>query len=63
MDRGMVDEIAKANPRVSTNALERSRQAAEQLALVGIELGGYRILPELGGMSPMPRSAFDQRSR
>ena len=62
MDTNAVNEIAKANRSVNAGALERSRRAAEQLALVGIELGGYRISPELGGSSPMPPSAFEQRS-
>lgn len=62
MDRRMVDQIARANSGVDASALERSQQAAEQLALVGIKLGGYRISPELGGTSPMPRCAFEQRS-
>ena len=62
MDADMVDEIAKVDRSVNAGALERSRRAAEQLAQAGIELGGYRISPELGGTSSMPPSAFEQRS-
>lgn len=62
MDADEAKEIAKANPSVNADALERSRRAAEQLAQAGIKLGGYRISPELGGTSPMPPGTFEQRS-
>lgn len=59
----VVEEMAKANSKVERDALRRSRQAAEQLAEVGIELGGYRLSPELGDMQSVPPGAFDQKLR
>ncbi len=59
----VAEEMAKTNSRVDLDALKRSRQAAEQLAAVGIELGGYRITPKLDNMqSPYP-GAYDQKLR
>ncbi|MXW95337.1 MAG: hypothetical protein F4110_07455 [Acidimicrobiaceae bacterium] len=49
MNREQIDRIAKANPAVDPTALERSRQAVKQLADAGIKLGGYRLMPALGG--------------
>ncbi len=34
---------------IDRTAIERSRQAARQLADVGIKLGGYKLEPPLGG--------------
>jgi len=49
MDQNQLDEIIKINPNIDPTAIERSRQAAKQLADAGIKLGGYRLLPALGG--------------
>ena len=46
------DQLAKIlgeNPKIDRTAIERSRQAAKQLADVGVKLGGYRLEPALGG--------------
>ncbi len=42
-------KILKENPKIDPTAIERSRQAAKQLADVGLKLGGYRLKPALGG--------------
>lgn len=42
-------QILKKNPGIDRTALERSRQAAKQLAEVGVAVGGYRLDPPLGG--------------
>ncbi len=42
-------EILEENPKIDRTAIERSRQAAKQLADVGVKLGGYRLAPALGG--------------
>lgn len=42
-------ELLKKNPGIDQTALDRSLQAAEQLADIGIKLGGYRLSPALGG--------------
>ena len=60
---GGVEEMAKTNSRVDLDTLERSRQAAEQLAAVGIELGGYRITPKLDSTQSSYPKAYDQRLR
>ena len=62
-DLSVFEEMAKANSRVDWDTLRRSRQAAEQLAEVGIELGGYRLSPELGDMQSVPPGVFDQKLR
>lgn len=49
MERQHVKEILSANRRVDKKAIERCDQAAKQLADAGIELGGYRLGPALGG--------------
>ena len=59
-DVGVFEEMAKANSRVDWDALRRSLQAAEQLAEVGIELGGYHLSPALGDMQSVPPGTFDQ---
>ena len=41
--------ILKRNPNIDRTAIDRSRQAVKQLADVGIEVGGYRLTPALGG--------------
>ena len=50
MDQEHFDEIIRDNPNVDPTAIERSRQAAKQLADAGIKLGGYRLMPALGGL-------------
>ena len=49
MDQNHLDEIIKDNPNVDPTAIERSHQATRQLAEAGIKLGGYRLMPALGG--------------
>ena len=49
MENDRSAEIPKASPNIDPTAVERSRQAARQLADVGIKLGGYRLEPALGG--------------
>lgn len=49
MDQNHLDKIIKENPNVDPTAIERSHQAAKQLADAGIKLGGYRLMPALGG--------------
>lgn len=49
MDQDHLDKIVNANPHIDRTALDRSRQAAKQLAEAGITLGGYRLMPALGG--------------
>ena len=49
MKTDQLAEILKKNPQIDRTAIERSRQAAEQLAEVGVKLGGYRLAPALGG--------------
>ena len=51
MDQSNIDGITKDNPNIDPTAIERSRQVAEQLAEAGIKLGGYRLMPALGGPS------------
>ena len=41
--------ILDANPQIHRATLERARQVEEQLAAVGIRLGGYRLEHPLGG--------------
>ena len=41
--------ILDSNPQIDRDTLERSRRVKEQLAAVGIKLGGYRLEPALGG--------------
>ena len=49
MEKDRSAEILKENPDVDRTAVDRGRQAAKQLAAVGIKLGGYRLEPALGG--------------
>lgn len=50
MEQNHLDKIIKENPNVDQTAIDRSRQAAKQLADAGIKLGGYRLMPALGGL-------------
>ena len=52
MRQNELDEIVRANPLVDPTAIDRSRRAEKQLAEAGIELGGYRLTPALGGAIP-----------
>ena len=63
IELGTIEDTAETNPKVDPDALERSRQAAEQLAAVGIELGGYRITPKLDNVQSAYPSAYAQRLR
>ncbi len=47
-------EVINDNPNIDRTAIDRSRQAAKQLAEVGITLGGYRLTPALGGAIHKP---------
>lgn len=49
MKTDQLAKILKQNPKIDRTAIERSRQAAKQLADVGVKLGGYRLEPALGG--------------
>ena len=49
MEADHLAEIFKEKPKIDRTAIARSRQAAKQLAEVGIALGGYRLEPALGG--------------
>ena len=49
MKTDQLARVLKENPGIDRTAIERSRQAAKQLADVGIKLGGYRLAPALGG--------------
>ncbi|MCY4495175.1 MAG: hypothetical protein OXB92_15115 [Acidimicrobiaceae bacterium] len=65
MDRRPIEEIEKANPHVDRTAMERSEQAMNHLADVGINLGGYKLEPALGGTlldRPIFSSSFDTRA-
>ena len=48
MEHDELSAIVEANPSIDRTAIDRSRQAAKQLADVGIRLGGYRLRPALG---------------
>lgn len=41
--------VPKVNPDIDPTAVDRSRDAAQRLADVGIKLGGYHLEPALGG--------------
>ena len=49
MDQDQLEKIIEDNPHIDPTAIDRSRQAARQLADAGIKLGGYRLRPALGG--------------
>ena len=49
MEKDQLAKILKTNPNIDRTAVDRSRQAAKQLADVGIKVGGYRLEPPLGG--------------
>ena len=51
MDQEQLEKIIEANPHIDPTAIDRSRQAARQLADAGIKLGGYRLRPALGGVT------------
>ncbi len=47
--RDRLKPILDANPQIHRATLERARRVEEQLAAVGIKLGGYRLDHPLGG--------------
>ena len=49
MEKDDLARILKRNPIIDRTAIDRSQQAAKQLAEVGVKLGGYRLEPALGG--------------
>ena len=49
MEKDHLARILKRNPSIDRTAIDRSRQAAKQLAEVGVKVGGYRLEPALGG--------------
>ena len=49
METDQLAKILKENPKIDRTAIDRSRQAAKQLAEVGVIVGGYRLAPALGG--------------
>ena len=56
MEQDHLDEIIEKNPNVDPTAIERSEQVVKQLKDVGIEIGGYRLEPALGGATAMRSS-------
>ena len=65
MEHKFVKELAGVHPNVDETAIERCNQASRQLADAGIELGGYRLEPALGGTTlghPIPASAFNRQN-
>ncbi len=64
MDADQLARILEKNPGIDRTAIARSQQAAKQLAEVGIELGGYRLEPALGGGLGKPSGqALDGEAR
>ena len=61
MDLDQLTEIIETNPSIDRTAIDRSRQAAKQLADVGIKLGGYRLIPALGGATVMHTGSQAER--
>ena len=55
MEKDDLARILKTNPNIHRTAIDRSQQAAQQLAAVGVKVGGYRLAPALGG-KPVPIS-------
>ena len=49
MDKEHLARILERNPTIDRTAVDRSSQAAKQLADVGVKVGGYRLEPALGG--------------
>ena len=49
MEQQRIEEALNVNRDVDRQAIERSNRATKQLAEAGIELGGYRLEPALGG--------------
>ena len=49
MEKDDLARILKRNQDIDRTAIDRSRQAAKQLAEVGVKVGGYRLEPALGG--------------
>ena len=49
MEKDHLARILKRNPNIDRTAIDRSQQAAKQLAEVGVKVGGYRLEPALGG--------------
>ena len=49
MERDDLVRILKRTPNIDRTAIDRSQQAAKQLADVGVKVGGYRLEPALGG--------------
>ncbi len=61
MEKDDLVRILKKNPNIDQTAIDRSRQAAKQLADVGVKVGGYRLEPALGGK--LVRSSGQSPSR
>lgn len=53
MEQDHLEEIIEKNPNIDRTAIERSEQVVKQLKDVGIEIGGYRLEPALGGAPAM----------
>lgn len=62
MEKNRLDEILRKNPKIDRVVVDRSQQAAKQLADVGIKLGGYRLKPALGGGTIKSSDQAPQRS-
>ena len=61
MDTDHLAGILERNPEIDRTAIDRSRQAAKQLAEVGVNVGGYRLEPALG--SKLVRNPEQSSSR
>jgi len=61
MEKDHLVRILKRNPNIDRTAIDRSQQAAKQLAEVGVKVGGYRLEPALGGK--LVRSSGQSPSR
>ncbi len=49
MQNDDLTRLLKEDLKTDRTALKRCRQAVQQLADVGLEMGGYRLEPALGG--------------
>lgn len=49
LEKDHLNKILDESPGVDRAAVDRARQAAKQLADVGIKVGEYRLEPALGG--------------
>ena len=65
MEHKSVKELTETYSGMDETAIERCNQASRQLADAGIELGGYRLEPALGGTilgRPILTSTFNKHN-